>query len=61
MILTKTVLPVELFIFSVPSVNVLLSFDTVEPVVILSPDVKAQPLLPLPPLPVSLPGTPEPA
>ena len=47
--------------FSVPSVKVLLSFDTVEPVVILSPDVKAQPFDPLPPLPVSAPGTPEPA
>jgi len=44
--------------FSLPKVNVNASFIA-DPVVTLSPEVKAQPSLPLPPAPD--PGTPEPA
>ena len=53
-------MPVALDIFSLPSVRVNDPFK-LEPVDILSPVVNAQPLEPLPPFPVSLPGTPEPA
>ena len=58
--LTNTLLPEALVAFSDPNVNV---NDAPEwdPGVILSPDVNAQPLLPLPPLPVSAPGHPAPA
>lgn len=58
--LTNTTLLVALLIFSLPSVIVYAEL-ILEPVGTTSAPVNAQPLLPLPPLPVSLPGIPAPA
>ena len=53
-------LPVAFVAFSVPSVNVNSCPLYVVLSTTLSPELNAQPLDPLPPLPVSDPGTPEP-
>jgi hypothetical protein len=58
--LTSTLLPVAFVAFSDPSVSVNVWFEYVVLSMILSPDVKAHPLLPLPPDPVLAPGTPDP-
>jgi hypothetical protein len=61
LILTNTLLPVALEAFSDPNVNVNDCAEYVVLSIILSPEVNAQPLDPLPPAPVLAPGTPDPA
>ena len=53
-------LPVLFDAFWSPNVSVNVSLLYVVPSIILSPEVNAQPFEPLPPLPVSLPGVPDP-
>ena len=61
LILMNMLLPVALEAFSDPSVSVNACAEYVVLSMILSPDVNAHPLDPLPPVPVLAPGTPDPA
>ena len=61
LILMNMLLPVALEAFSDPSVSVNACAEYVVLSIILSPDVNAHPLDPLPPAPVLAPGTPDPA